>query len=449
MNYIFFVPLQAEIIKTKRKMKHSYALTFLLMLLFCSVGATAQRRVGLRDTSAVVQRYMDSLQVYKSRLDSMSKENEALRKENYDGRYYRLFVPTTFYHSVANKQLSLSSLGYNDQVVNTVDSTLMVIYLKRPDLLVNSENRLKAVGSIRNDVDVQQTQQIELAEQVAPVPEETPVAPADEGIMIKKPNFWTFKGDYFLQFLQNYITSNWHKGGESNYSMLASLTLEANYYNKQKVKWDNKLEMKLGILSTEADTINKFKTTDDLIRYTTQLSLQAYKKWYYAAQLIASTQFTKGRKNNDPNIYSDFMSPFTLNLSLGMNYVVDIWNKKLTGNILLAPLSYYYTYVDRLALATRFGVDEGKHSLHDIGSLINIGLVWKPADNIKWETRFYTFSNYSYAQLEWENTINFQFNRYISTKLSFYPRFDDHEERTTDTYWQLKEFLSIGFAYSM
>jgi hypothetical protein len=112
-------------------------------------------------------------------------------------------------------------------------------------------------------------------------------------------------------------------------------------------------------------------------------------------------------------------------------------------------LSYYYTYVDRLALATRFGVDEGKHSLHDIGSLINIGLVWKPADNIKWETRFYTFSNYSYVQLEWENTINFQFNRYISTKLSFYPRFDDHEERTTDTYWQLKEFLSIGFAYSM
>ena len=86
MNYIFFVPLQAEIIKTKRKMKHSYALTFLLMLLFCSVGATAQRRVGLRDTSAVVQRYMDSLQVYKSRLDSMSKENEALRKENFDGR---------------------------------------------------------------------------------------------------------------------------------------------------------------------------------------------------------------------------------------------------------------------------------------------------------------------------------------------------------------------------
>jgi hypothetical protein len=51
--------------------------------------------------------------------------------------------------------------------------------------------------------------------------------------------------------------------------------------------------------------------------------------------------------------------------------------------------------------------------------------------------------------LEWENTISFQFNRYISTKLSFYPRFDDHEERTTDTYWQLKEFLSIGFAYSM
>lgn len=449
MNYIFFVPLQPEIIKTKRKMKHSYALTFLLMLLFCSVGATAQRRVGLRDTSAVVQRYMDSLQVYKSRLDSMSKENEALRKENFDGRYYRLFVPTTFYHSVANKQLSLSSLGYNDQVVNAVDSTLMVIYLKRPDLLVNSENRLKAVGSIRNDVDVQQTQQIELAEQVAPVPEETPVAPADEGIMIKKPNFWTFKGDYFLQFLQNYITSNWHKGGESNYSMLASLTLEANYNNKQKVKWDNKLEMKLGFQTSRSDTVHKFKANNDQLRLTSKLGLQAHKRWYYTLQVLAYTQFTKGLKSNDPFVYSDFFSPFDLNVSLGMDYAVESKNKRLTGHINLSPASYNFRYVDRLGLSTRLGLKENHHALHDVGSSMTVDLAWKMSDQITWKTRLYGYTSYKRALLEWENTLEMKVSKFITTNIYVYPRFDDNVSRDSDLgYWQFMEYCSLGFAYN-
>ncbi len=54
-------------------------------------------------------------------------------------------------------------------------------------------------------------------------------------------------GDYYLQFLQNYVSDNWYKGGESNYSMLGSVTMQANYNNKQKVKWENKLEMRLGL----------------------------------------------------------------------------------------------------------------------------------------------------------------------------------------------------------
>lgn len=350
-----------------------------------------------------------------------------------------LFMPLKYDSRVTKQMFQLDG-----DTTSLSDRVLMKTYLKHPEAVT----KLKQGDDSKNHEDEDLTP---IINGPATIPATVNIPEPEDKVemVITKPNFWTFSGDYSLQFMQNYISPNWHTSGNSNYSMMGAVTLQYNYNNKQRIKWDNKLELKLGLLSTEADTINKFKTTEDLIRYTTQLSLQAYKQWYYAAQLIASTQFAKGRKNNDPVIYSDFMSPFTLNVSLGMNYVVDIWNKKLTGNILLAPISYKYTYVDRLALSTRYGVDEGKHSLNDFGALINAGLVWKPTDNIKWETRFYTFTNYSYVQLEWENTISFQFNRYISTKLSFYPRFDDHEERTTDTYWQLKEFLSIGFAYSM
>lgn len=352
-----------------------------------------------------------------------------------------LLLPMRYDAETVKRQFSLEA-----DTTSLTDKVMMRTLLNHPEVVTSAKGEADNAGERETDV---------MPIVNRPLSDPAPVAvmlPENEDtvrMFVAKPNFWTFSGDYSLQFMQNYISPNWYKSGNSNYSMLGAVTLQYNYNNKQRVKWDNKLELKLGFLASDADTVNTFKTTEDLIRYTTQLSLQAHKKWYYAAQMMASTQFTRGLKNNDKTIYSDFMSPFNLNLSLGMNYVVDIWNKKLVGNVLLAPWSYKMTYVDRVDLATRFGLDEGKHVRNDIGSLINIGLTWKPADNIKWETRFYTFSNYSYLQLEWENTISFQFNRYISTNLFLYPRFDSQEERTTSTYWQLKEFLSIGFAYSM
>ena len=432
-------------------MKRSYILILIVALSLHVLGTKAQYRVSRtrNDTAQIVRNYMDSLSIYKARLDSLSQANEALRQGSNDGRFYRLFVPMTFYHSAAHKKLSLSSLPEYGQVSDAVDGALMGIYLKRPDLLVNSENRLKAIGTIRNDVDVQQIQKVELTEQVAPKPEETPEMPVEAPVMIKKPNFWTFKGDYYLQFLQNYITSNWHKGGESNYSMLASLTLEANYNNKQKVKWDNKLEMKLGFQTSRSDTVHKFKANNDQLRLTSKLGLQAHKKWYYTLQVLAYTQFTKGLKSNDPFVYSDFFSPFDMNVSLGMDYSVETKNKRLTGHVNLSPASYNFRYVGRLGLSTRLGLKEDHHTLHDVGSSMTVDLSWKMSEQVTWKTRLYGYTSYKRALVEWENTLEMKVSKYITTNIYVYPRFDDNVARDIDLgYWQFMEYCSLGFSYS-
>ena len=440
-------------------MKRSQILTLVLALAFMSTNVMAQRRVSqpVADTAQIVRNYVDSINILKARLDSVTKANACQQGCHPNGAFYRLFVPPTFYHSAASKKLTLSSFVSNDADY-AVDEALMGIYLKRPDLLVNSENRLRAAGTIRNDVEVPQTQDVELAEQVAPVPEDTPDAPVDEGVMITKPNFWTFKGDYYLQFLQNYITSNWHKGGESNYSMLASLTVEANYNNKQKVKWDNKLEMKLGFQTSKSDTVHKFKANNDLLRLTSKLGLQAHKKWYYTLQLLAYTQFTRGLKPNDKRTYSDFMSPFNLNVGLGMDYKMEWFNKKLTGTVNISPLAVNYRYVDRTIFMngenvqwfpSRHGVEADHHSLTDLGSQFIIDFTWKMAENISWKSRMYGFTSYKRVEYEWENTFSFQFNKYISSKLFIHPRFDDNRQRDDHHgYWMFKEYLSIGFNYS-
>ncbi|MBR4388671.1 MAG: DUF3078 domain-containing protein [Prevotella sp.] len=437
-------------------MKKSFLIVMVLTF-FCATQVDAQasrrfRRFASQQTQAsIVRNYVDSLAYYKAKLDSVQQENERITAQmgyspNPNGRMYRLFAPLTFYHSPAQRQLRLLGDGGQDDMLAGVDNALMKVYLNRPDLVENSERRLSLVGTVAEQVDEPIRQDVELALKVEDpqVPDSVPV-----DVMVEKPNFWTFKGDYYLQFLQNYISGNWYKGGESNYAMLGSATIEANYNNKQKVKWDNKLEMKLGFQTSKADSLHSFKTSEDLLRLSSKLGLQATKRWYYTAMLIAETQFMRGYKNNDIMVYSDFFSPFKLNISLGMDYTVEAFNKKLTGNIHLAPVAYNMKYVDRRALVTIFGLDEGKHVLHDIGSQITAELEWNFTDNIKWKTRFYTYTTYKRVEMEWENTFSFKFNKYISSNLFLYPRFDDNTVRDDHHgYWQFKEFMSIGFSYS-
>ena len=401
----------------------------------------------------IIKNYSDSLLACRLKLDSLQRVNDSLAVAYNnildDGRFYRLFAPLTFYHSSANKALRLSSvLRGQDAVADAVDNSLLNVYLNRPDLVRNTESKLRKVGTVNDEVSKPVQQTVSLVTQSAPGGDDDPVAD-NVDVVVSKPNFWTIKGDYYLQFLQNYISSNWYKGGESNYSFLASAVLEANYNNKQKVKWDNKLETKLGFQTSKSDSVHSFKTTEDLIRLTSKFGLQAANRWYYTLQLLAYTQFTKGYKSNDKFIYSDIMSPFVLNLSLGMDYNVEAFKKKLKGTVHLAPFAYNFKYVDRLLLSTRNGLDEGDHVKHDFGSQFTVDLKWTFSDNIQWQTRLYGFTTYERAEMEWENTFTFKFNKYISTKLFIYPRFDDNTYRDDDHgYWQFKEFFSLGFNYT-
>lgn len=369
-------------------------------------------------------------------------------KDTIDGRYFRLFAPTTFYHNIANKSFSIEpDQTSNDPVAEAIDAALLHIYLNRPDLVNTTETELQETGNVRADVNQPIKNQVKLVEKVeSPVIDMPDDVPTE--IMIQKPKFWTKKGDGYLQFMQNFVSDNWYKGGESNYSMVGALTLEANYDNRNKWKWDNKLEMKLGFMHTRSDSVHKFKSNEDLIRYTSKVGLEAAKNWYYTLQLLAYTQFTRGLKANDLNTYSDFMSPFNLNLGLGMDYKVATKDKRLTGTVNLSPLAVNYRYVDRLDLATSYGLDEGKHSLVDFGSQVTADVTWKINDVVSWKSRLYAFTSYKRAEIEWENTFTLRVSKYISANLFLFPRFDDSGVKDDDLgYLQFKEYSSIGFTY--
>lgn len=421
-----------------------------LITLFCiiyQIQTLAQTRHGFKSNtkenqSSFVTSYIDSLRIFQMKQDTLQHTNDSLIKTRaLEGKYYKLFIPFTFYHDIAQKQFELDS----DSVLDDVDHVLLSIYMNRPDLVSNTQTQLADAGTII-DPTISEAPEVDIVKKEASGAEDTDAAPIN--IIVRKPNFWRFSGDYSMQVFQNHVSKNWYKGGESNYSLLGTLTLQANYNNKKKVKWENKLEMRLGFRNSENDTLHFLKTSEDLFRYTGKLGLQATKRWYYTMQVIATTQFMRGFNSNDTKVYSDFMSPFTINPSIGMDYGVDWLKGRIKGSIHLAPLAFNLKYCARDDIVTRFGIEEGKNTMHDFGSEFTIDVTWKFSNDISWRTRMYGYTSYKRVLFECENTFSFRINRYLSSTLFVYPRFDDSTSREERKYWQFNEYISIGFSYS-
>lgn len=407
----------------------------------------------------IIDNYMDSLRLYKHKQDSLSSLNESnmeysLAPEFVDtnSRYFRLFTPLYFYRDVARRNFSISSDDlYLSEEQKLINNSLLYIYLNQPQLVkgvftkekvdpieINSKENIK-IGNIA----------LEEGSISTPSAEEKGFKQVD--LIIKKPNFWNFSGDYYFQTMQNYYSKNWYQGGESNYSLLGRSTLRAIYNNKKKIRWENTLEMQLGFQTNKSDTVHSVRTSTDLVRYTGKFGIQASEKWYYTLQLVASSQFMRSFASNSHNVNSDFLSPLNLNLSLGMDYSLSLFKNKLNASVHLAPFAFDYRYVDRLYLAQRNGIEANHHSKRDYGSTFTLNGSWVIKDNIVWNTRIYGFTSYKHTDIQWENTLNLKVSKVIAMSIYMYPRFDDSNPgRKIDGYgyFQLKEYTSIGLTYS-
>ena len=427
-----------------------------------SIGETV---ATLADSTAErIKAFGDSLNALNERFDHWRYEEADTLSNPY---YFYVFSSPTYYGTPMHGhmgQLSYvppcirprlpatsiydGSLGLQPRLDMT-DDALAFIYTRRPWLVrhMDSDTPHSHTGGVPQEV----RPPLNLTENVERKPEvKEPVTAEAPDIEVRRPNFWTFNADLSFQLIQNYVSGNWYKGGESNHSLLSNIVLKANYNNKQKVKWDNTLEMKLGFQSSHSDDAHKYKTNSDLIRLTNELGLKATKHWFYSVMLQSWTQFYHGYKKNDPKIYSDFMSPFESLLTIGMKFTAETKNKNFNVSVNISPLAGDFKYVGRLGLSTSYGLAEGRHTHWEYGSNITATHMWRPMKNVKWSGRFYYYTNSKKAQIEWENTIDLTINKYLTTQVFLYPRFDDSVTRKepNQSYLQFKEYLSLGVKLS-
>lgn len=438
-------------------------IAFIISLLSIAVSAQRKRNVSpaltLEQTafSHIAQQYADSLTALRIKFDSLTaatdvNSNESLLINPY---YYRLFVNPMLYRSSLKQAMDIrladdsntsGMTGNSNLKLNSsINDFFLNLYTQHPNMVRLTDADLEKEGGVRTDINKKLDYKATVSDKVKKQELEGVVEPVVA--ISRKPNFWTFGGKLKLQLMQNYISDNWYKGGSSSNSMIYNSTFWANYNNKQKVQWDNKLEMNLGFQTNKDDTHHSFKTNTDLLRMTNKLGIRASGHWYYTVSLQSWTQFYRKYANNSDYIYSDFMSPFESLLSVGMDYKQNRKNYNLT--VVLAPLSYDFIFVGRHELTSRYGVPGRHHSYEKIGSNVTCNIDWKICKELTWTSRLFCFTNYKSVVAEWENTFNFKINKFLSSTLYLYPRFDDayHSDKSHAKI-QFKEYLSMGLDWS-
>lgn len=386
---------------------------------------------------------------------------------------FRLFGPATLYSSAltqsmslpANAEFSTDSITQPLPQVESdpqlainefINEQLCRAYVQHPELFATTQAEVMSTPRLRSDLSQKVEEQRSIAQQVSEaVPEVIIEAVEPE---VKRPNFWTFKGNGSIQFSQSYFSKNWYKGGVNSYTMLTMLAVDFNYNNQRKVQLDNRFDFQLGFQAAE-NNVPKFRPTNNLVRLTSNLNIKAIGNWNYSAQLQLQSQPCRAFQGNTSTVASDFLSPLYVRTSIGMDFNIKL--KRFTGKLHLAPLSYEITYVKVDSRVTRYGISEGHNSKHDWGPNVEFTFDYKITKDISWHSRNYWFSNLKLTRIEMENTFNFAINKYLSAKFFLNPRYEDTkyynvkynedgtltDDSARETHWMLTENLSFGLSY--
>jgi hypothetical protein len=271
---------------------------------------------------------------------------------------------------------------------------------------------------------------------------------------------WDMGGNGTLGFTQMFL-SNWKAGGRSAFSFLSVLKGYANYSNDGKLKWENSGEIRNGWIRQGGD-IAQTQKNDDKLELISRLGVNAFKKWYYSAEIDFKTQFFNGYNYpNDSVPISTFLSPATTFIKLGLDYKP---NKNFS--LFLSPITAKNVFVRDTARIdqTRYGVSANSRSFWEPGLNADIRYKIDVTPRISYETKYKMFLNYQQpfkkVDINWENTIVAQLTSRISMTFMLYMLYDDNVTFATgkmgpdgkEIYkpkWQTKELTTVGFSYKI
>jgi len=289
------------------------------------------------------------------------------------------------------------------------------------------------------------------------------------------PKYWKWTGITGLNLNQASFT-NWTAGGTNSVAFSALGKYSGNY-KKNKLSWNNNINLKYGMVKEKGDNLSK---NEDLIELISVIGHDVLEKWAVTGYVSFKSQFTNGYDEDFDTIkISEFMAPGYLTLSPSMRFAPNE-----NFYILLSPATAKFTFVvdQELADLGSFGVSpaeydtngtllkNGENILVYMGPFIEAYYKKEVSKGLIYESRFnvlYTFLNRDNlepydADISWENFLNYSIAKYFSINLFLHflymPGQPIIKFETTDgitvpsaqpnRHIQIKETLGIGVKFS-
>lgn len=269
---------------------------------------------------------------------------------------------------------------------------------------------------------------------------------------IKRTN-WLHTVGAGLQFSQAYISSNWYQGGNNYLALLFNfnwdVALNTNFHPNKL--FTSNLSYRLALNSNPKESLHKYSISQDLLQYNLKMGLKAFKKWFYSLNMQFKTQIFNSYPADSPNLGASFLSPGDFNVGLGMTYNLEALQKTLKFSASISPFSYNLkTCISNRIDHLQYNIPVDRHTHSEFGSNAELTLNWDITANINWKSRMFLFTDYSYFLADWENTLTFNINKFLSTQIYLHPRFDSSSDAGISKWrhWSLKEILSFGLSYT-
>lgn len=307
--------------------------------------------------------------------------------------------------------------------------------------------------------------QVKLAPQQSQKVEKTPFEIVNDALLRDRRRQWRKEHNYLeiknsIQFTQFAYNQNWASGGDNTFNGRITSYLKHSYTNK-KLNINTEWDAAYGLSNKD----KKPWKTEDQFKINTSFNYQIIGKLYYNFNVDFRSQFANGFNSvDDMTLVSQFLSPATLNLAIGLNYKFD--DKR---NIVFSPLSGNMLFVKNKYLSEQgaFGVEKGKKFKPNVGMLLRVQ--WTQSvlkdkqtgkDIITYRADgqgFYDYKNV--PTLDLQQWIDISVLKYLSLNFNCRLIFDDQisrikEPATATTpavmrsgFWQFSEVLGIGVSY--
>jgi hypothetical protein len=262
--------------------------------------------------------------------------------------------------------------------------------------------------------------------------------------------YWKKKFSFAVNVNQASFSSNWKAGGINSIGFNSLLNYRANY-KRERVSWDNEIDLGFGFVNTSGQGYRK---TLDRLYLDTKYGYDISKNWALFTSLNFLTQFDEGYnylEDDSRELISDVFAPAFITMAVGFEYHPVEYFK-----VRISPLAPRVTIVQDPTRFTKtvgpspYGVDSTETARFEwLAFQLMADFNKEIATNVSLNWRYLLYANYETLE---PKTIDHRVDLNIIAKVNKYMNVTvggillyDYDQ---DTGAQLSQVFSLGFLYT-